>query len=91
LQFFEDGGLAGAATGSICTDANGQTTIFHYTYHSCLVPRHFQIVTCRLGRGLPASGVCRGTDTQGGFVEFATLESCDELVPASTAGLCGAQ
>jgi hypothetical protein len=89
LQFFEDGGLAGAATGSICADANGgRTTIFHYTYHSCVMPSHFQIVTCWFGRGLPAEGFCRGTDTQGGFVELATLESCDKPVPEAVAGLC---
>ena len=91
LQFFEDGGLEGAATGSICTDKNGGTAIFHYTYHSCLAPSHFQIATCRLSvqNGLPASGACRGTDTQGGFVEFsATLESCDKPVPEAIAGLC---
>ena len=31
LPMFESGGLAGAATGSICRDINDFTVIFHYT------------------------------------------------------------
>jgi hypothetical protein len=91
LQFYEDGGLAGAATGSICTDANGGTAIFHYTFHSCVGPSYFETGTCRFGaqHGLPAVGVCRGTANQSSFVDHTpSLEACDKPVPESIAGLC---
>jgi hypothetical protein len=90
LQFYEDGPLEGTATGSICKDRNGGTFILHYTYHSCKRQSHFQTVTCRFSakQGLPTSGQCRGTDTNGGFFNTTpTLRSCDQLIPESV-GLC---
>ena len=41
LAMFESGGLAGAATGSICRDINDFTVIFHYTYDACIGPGHY--------------------------------------------------
>ena len=38
LAFFEEGGLAGAATGSICVDVNDFTVVLHYTYDGCIGP-----------------------------------------------------
>jgi hypothetical protein len=94
LQFYEDlasAGLAGAATGSICKAQQGGIAILHYSYHSCADPSHFQMATCRFSvqNGLPAVGVCRGTDTHGGFVSLTPiLESCDIPVPEGLVGLC---
>jgi hypothetical protein len=50
LAFFEDGALQGAATGSICTAADGSTVIFHYTYDGCISP-YFESGVCRLQLG----------------------------------------
>ena len=85
LAMFESGGLAGAATGSICRDINDFTVIFQYTYDACIGPGHyFESATCRLqiqNGNLPTvSSTCRGTLAGGsGFFEIddAVLEYCD--------------
>jgi hypothetical protein len=85
LPMFEFGGLAGAATGSICRDINDFTIVFHYTYDACIGPGHyFESATCRLqiqNGDLPTvSSTCRGTLADGsGFFEVddAKLEYCD--------------
>jgi hypothetical protein len=85
LAMFEHGGLAGAATGSICRDIADFTIIFHYTYDACIGPGHyFESATCRLqiqNGDLPTvSSTCRGTLAGGsGFFEIddAVLEYCD--------------
>ena len=85
LAMFENGGLAGAATGSICVDINDFTVLFHYTYDACIGPgNYFESATCRLqiqNGDLPTvSSSCRGTLAGGaGFLEVndAILEYCD--------------
>jgi|SRR6266568_1003209 hypothetical protein len=85
LAMFENGGLAGAATGSICRDINDFTIIFHYTYDACIGPgSYFESATCRLqiqNGNLPTvSSSCRGTLAGGvPFLEVndAILEFCD--------------
>ena len=93
LAFFESGGLAGAATGSICTDRNGAIVILHYDYDSCLGPTYTELATCRLqlrNTGLPTvGGTCRGTANGGSFVDStATLSNCNIPVPDDIGGLC---
>jgi hypothetical protein len=66
LAFFEDGGLQGAATGSICTAADGSTVIFHYTYDGCLSP-YFESGVCRLQLGLAIGPVITGREVRGHF------------------------
>jgi hypothetical protein len=61
LAFFENGGLQGAATGSICTAADGSTVIFHYTYDGCLSP-YFESGVCRLQLGLQIGPVIQGRE-----------------------------
>jgi len=63
VAFFEDGGLRGAATGSICTAADGASVIFHYTYDGCLGP-YFESGFCRLQLGLQGP-VLTGRETPG--------------------------
>ena len=95
LSFFEEGGAAGAGTGSICRAANGGTVIFHYSYHGCLAPSYFETGTCRLDttRGLPAEGTCRLTfivnDTPNDSVDSTpVLTSCNRPVPSAFPGVC---
>jgi hypothetical protein len=80
--FFENGGLWGAATGSICTDRHLEA-IFHYTYDGC-ANHYFESGTCRFGLthgNLPSAwSSCRGTANQSGFSDdTATLEFCDGI------------
>ena len=47
LAMFEVGGLAGAATGSLCKGWNDNSVVYHYAYHSCLGPgSYFESGTC---------------------------------------------
>jgi hypothetical protein len=86
LALFENGGLSGAATGSICVNEDSSTVIFHYTYDSCVGPAYFESATCLLrtsDRALPAAAsTCRGTYTGGAFLEIddAILENCSGIV-----------
>ena len=66
LAFFEDGGLQGAATGSICTAGDGSTVIFHYTYDGCLRP-YFESGVCRLQLGPQIGPVITGREARGHF------------------------
>jgi hypothetical protein len=93
LGFFERGGLAGAATGSICTDRNGGIVIIHYTYDGCLGPSYTESATCRLqlhNTNTPTTGgTCRGTANGSAFVDStAVLTSCSFAVPSDIGGLC---
>jgi hypothetical protein len=91
---FEDGGLAGATTGTGCTDRNGGTFILQYTYHNSLPlndGNYWESGLCRFrigfgGGPLPTDGRCRLTvltspDNQGSFVVDANLFSCNVDVP----------
>jgi len=87
LQFAEVGGLGGAATGSICRDALGDTFILHYTYHSCHTRSDFETATCRFSalHDLPTSGTCRGTANQAPFVDpTVILEACNVSIPGAS-------
>ena len=83
LAMFENGGLIGAATGSICVDNEDFTVIFHYTYDGCL-ENYFESGTCRLqiqNGDLPTvSSSCRVTLADGtSFLEIddGKLEHCN--------------
>jgi hypothetical protein len=90
---FEDGGLAGAATGTGCVDRNGGTFILHYSYHNSFPfarkGSYFESGLCRFkfgGTKLPAPGSCRGTvltspDNHGDFNVQANLFNCSVEVP----------
>jgi len=94
LAFFEDGGLQGAATGSICTAAEGSTVIFHYTYDGCLTP-YFESGVCRLelgpqiivaGREAPAHHLPLGLPTIRSSC-FGTYSQPGSVSPDTTAKL----
>jgi hypothetical protein len=96
LQFAEVGApgasLGGAATGSLCRDAFGDTFILHYTYHSCHTRSYFETATCRFNalHDLPTSGTCRGTADQTPFVDpTVILEACNVNIPGGLADQCG--
>jgi hypothetical protein len=92
LGFFENGGLWGAATGSICYDGQS-SAILHYTYDGC-TGHYFESATCKFQttRGsLPTTfSSCRGTANQAAFYdETAKLEFCDGTpVPSGTERAC---
>jgi hypothetical protein len=97
MALFESGGLAGAATGSICRDINDFTLVFHYTYDSCIGPDSYsESATCRLqiqNGNLPTvSSTCRGTANGTGFFEIddAVMEFCGDgiSVPGGGGGQC---
>jgi hypothetical protein len=93
LAFFEKGGLAGSATGSICTDRNGGIVIIHYDYDGCLGPSYTESATCRLqlhNTNTPTTGgACRGTANGSGFQDnTAVLTTCNVPVPSDIGGLC---
>jgi hypothetical protein len=99
VAMYEVGGLAGAATGSICLDGFGDNTVvFHYTFDAC-TGSYFESGTCRLqlanDGSLPTiSSTCR--ITLGVFyveVDDGVLESCDATtfalqVPGGGGGQC---
>jgi hypothetical protein len=92
LAMFEVGGAWGAATGSICTDRNGATALWHYVYHGCVGRHYFETGTCaiNLKQGLPSFGTaCNLTFSDlpattapsgpvtGHFDDSLTVSKCD--------------